>query len=67
MKVLAVKPGSIFGKLGIKRGDILERINGLELDIKRGMELFGQLKDQKDLRIDLVRRGQNKTMEYEIR
>jgi general secretion pathway protein C len=67
MKILAVKPGSIFSKLGLKRGDVLERINGLELDIRRGMELFSQLREQKNLRIDLVRRGINKTLEYEIR
>lgn len=67
MKVLAVKPGSLFSKLGLKRGDVLERINGLELDIKRGMELFGQLKNQKSLKVELVRRGQSKTLEYEIR
>lgn len=67
LKVLAIKPGSIFSKLGLKRGDILERINGLELDIKRGMDLFGQLRDQKNLRIDLVRRGKSQTLEYEIK
>ncbi len=67
MKILAVKPGSIFSKLGLRRGDVLERINGMELDIKRGMELFAQLRDQKNLKIDLVRRGKNETLEYEIK
>ncbi len=67
MKVLSVKPGSVVGKLGIRRGDILERINGQELDVKRGMELFNELKDQKSFSIDVVRGGQNKTLEYEIR
>jgi len=67
MKVLAIKPGSLFSKLGLQRGDILEKINGLELTIKSGMQLFGQLKDQKSIKIELVRRGQSKTLEYEIR
>ncbi len=67
MKVLSVKPGSIVGKLGIRRGDVLEKINGQELDVKRGMTLFSELKDQKNFTIDLVRGGQNKTLEYEIR
>ena len=67
MKVLAIKPGSIFSKLGLQRGDVLERINGLDLDIKSGMKLFGQLKDQKNLKIELVRRGEPQTLEYEIR
>lgn len=67
MKVLSVKPGSIISKLGIRRGDILAKINGQELDVRRGMELFNELKDQKNFTIELVRGGQSKTLEYEIR
>ncbi|MBI4197101.1 MAG: hypothetical protein HY539_04685 [Deltaproteobacteria bacterium] len=67
MKVLSVKPGSLVSKLGLQRGDILEKINGQELDVKRGMALFAELKDQKNFSIDLKRGGQNKTLEYEIR
>jgi general secretion pathway protein C len=67
MKVLAVKPGSIFSRLGLQRGDILEKINGVELTIEQSMALFSKLKSQKSFRIDLVRKGKNKTLEYEIR
>ncbi|MDO8493959.1 MAG: type II secretion system protein GspC [Deltaproteobacteria bacterium] len=67
MKILSVKQGSIFDKLGLQRGDILQRINGLELDVKRGFELFEQLKTEKNLTLDLVRKGSNQTLEYEIR
>jgi general secretion pathway protein C len=67
MKILSVKPGSVFAKLGLKRGDILNRINGVELDVRKGFEIFSQLKDQKSLSLDLVRGGANQTVEYEIR
>jgi len=67
IKILSVKQGSIFDKLGLRRGDILERINGMELDVKRGFEIFSTLKDEKKLTLDLVRQGQNQTVEYEIR
>lgn len=67
MKVLSVKPGSMFAKLGLKRGDILSRINGIELDVKKGFDIFTQLKDQKAFTLDLKRGGQSRTMEYEIR
>lgn len=67
MKILSVKQGSIFDKLGLQRGDILKSINGLELDVKRGFEIFGQLKDSSQLNVDLIRQGQNETFEYEIR
>lgn len=67
MKILSVKSGSVFGKLGLKRGDILQRINGMELDVRRGFEIFNQLKDQKSLTVDLIRQGTPQTFEYEIR
>lgn len=67
MKILSVKNGSLFAKLGLRRGDVLQKINGLELDIKRGFEIFNQLKDQKSITLDLVRQGQPTTLEYEIR
>jgi len=67
MKVFAVRPGSIFSKLGLKRGDVLQRINGVELDVKRGFEIFSQLRDQKSFTLDLQRGSGNKTLEYEIR
>lgn len=67
MKILSVKNGSIFAKLGLRRGDVLQKINGMELDVKRGFEIFNQLKDQKTISLDLIRQGQPTTVEYEIR
>ena len=67
LKLLSVRPDSLFAKLGLKRGDVLERINGIDLDIKRGLEIFNQLKEQKTLTIDIQRRGAPLTMDYEIR
>lgn len=67
MKILSVKNGSIFAKLGMRRGDVLQKINGMELDVKKGFEIFNQLKDQKQITLDLIRQGQPTTLDYEIR
>ncbi len=67
MKILSVKSGSIFAKLGLRRGDILQKINGLELDVKRGFEIFNKLKEENSITLDLIRQGQPTTLEYEIR
>ncbi len=67
MKIHSVKNGSLFSKLGLKRGDVLQKINGLELDVKQGFAIFNQLKDQKNITLDLLRQGQPTTLEYEIR
>lgn len=67
MKILSVRGGSLFSKLGLQRGDVLQRINGIELDVKRGFEIFNQLKDQKSLTVDLIRGGATQTFEYEVK
>lgn len=67
MKILSVKGDSIFAKLGMRRGDVLQKINGMELDVKKGFEIFNQLKDSKSIQLDVVRQGQPTTLEYEIR
>jgi type II secretion system protein C len=67
MKVLSIKPGGLASKLGIRRGDVLEKVNGQELDIRRGMELFSSMKDSKNFSLDVVRGGKNQTLEYEIK
>ncbi len=67
MKVLSIKPGSVVSKLGIRRGDILEKLNGQELDVQRGMELFSSMREMKNFSLDVVRGGKNQTLEYEIR
>lgn len=67
MKVLSIKPGSLPSKLGIRRGDILSKVNGQELDMKRGMELFSTMKDSKNFSLEVERGGKNQTLEYEIR
>ncbi len=67
MKVLSIRPGSLASKLSIRRGDVLTRLNGQDLDIKRGMELFGTMKDSKNFSLEVERGGRNQTLEYEIR
>lgn len=67
MKILSVKNGSLFAKLGLQRGDVLKKINGMELDVKKGFEIFNTLKEEKHISLDLIRQGQPTTLEYDIR
>lgn len=66
LKLLSVRQGSLFSKLGLQRNDVLERVNGQPFDMKKGMEIFGQLKDSDRISIDLIRNGQKTTLEYQI-
>lgn len=67
MKILSIKPGSVFAKLGLRRGDVLDKINGQQIDIKQGFKLFSELKEQTNFSLDLLRQGQSESYEYEIR
>lgn len=67
-KFVAIKRNSIYSKLGLKRGDVLQRVNGVSIETpEKAFQVFQQLKNQDSIVIDLVRGGVGKTLEYEIR
>lgn len=67
-KVFAIRPGSLFSKIGLQNGDVLKRINGIELvGPEQGFQAYQALKGETSIQIDLVRRNENKTFSYEIR
>ncbi|MBX7147846.1 hypothetical protein K1X76_02070 [bacterium] len=67
LRLLSVRPGSIFSNLGLNRGDVLLKINGEEMDMKKGLELFNKLKNESKITIDIERKNSPLTLEYEIK
>lgn len=65
-KLLNVKSGSLFDKLGLRRGDILKSINGRVLDIQSGLQTFNDLKNEAQFNLEIERRGVEQTYNYEI-
>lgn len=67
-KVSEVKPAGIFGMVGIKNGDIIQRINDFPVDSpEKAIQSFVSLKGQSRIRLNLVRDGQPTTFNYDIR
>lgn len=67
-RIFAIRPNSLFEKIGLRDGDVLQRINGNELaDPARAFELFEQLRNERQISVDLVRNGARQTLSYEIR
>ncbi len=67
-RIFAIRPNSLFEKIGLRDGDVLQRINGNELaDPARAFELFDRLRSEKQISVDLVRNGAKQTLSYEIR
>lgn len=67
-RLFAVKPDSLLTRLGLQNGDLIERINGLELTSPRqGMELYAELRDRPVIVVELLRGGARRSLRYEVR
>ncbi len=67
-KVYAIRPGSIYAKLGLQSGDLIKSINDLDLATPdKALEAYVKLKPASHLTLLLERRGENMTREYQIR
>ena len=67
-RVFAIKPGSVFEKIGLKNGDVIRRVNGVELtDPTKAITLFNELQNQGHIAVDLDRNKQSQSFSYEIR
>jgi general secretion pathway protein C len=63
-----VMPLGFFDKIGLQTSDILQRINGVELrDPSMVLSLMQQLRNERTVRVELVRNSQRQTLTYEIR
>ncbi|NOY87196.1 MAG: hypothetical protein GXP52_07860 [Deltaproteobacteria bacterium] len=67
-KVFNIRPNSLFMKLGMVNGDIIKRVNGLEISgPEQALQMFQQLKDESRITLVIERFRKNLTLHYEIR
>ncbi|MBI5055927.1 MAG: PDZ domain-containing protein [Nitrospirae bacterium] len=67
-KISEVVPGGIYQSLGLRNGDILLRINGLEIsNAEVAMQAMTALKGMNSVNLDIIRNDQNMSMTYRIR
>lgn len=66
-KLFSIQPGSVYSALGIQNGDVIQSINGLEINSpEKALEAYTRLKDAGNFDITLDRRGANVKMNYQI-
>ncbi len=66
-KIFAIKASSIFDQLGLKNGDVIERINGTTIDsIEKALPMMQMLKSESNIKIDIKRQGVKQTMNIDI-
>jgi general secretion pathway protein C len=67
-KLYAVRPSSVYAKLGFANGDTLHAINGMELNsMDKAMEVYSKVRDAQSLQVNVTRRGKPVTLSYTIR
>jgi general secretion pathway protein C len=66
-KLFAIRPGSLYSKIGIQNGDVIKRINGETINSPdKALEAYARLKGSNQIQIDLERGGAKKTLNYNI-
>ena len=67
-RISEIVPGSIYEKIGLQNGDVIQRVNAQEVDDPaKFFQLYQGLKTERNISIDLLRGGQRQTLNYEIR
>ncbi len=64
-KVVELKKGSLLQQIGLQVGDLIVRINEVELNSpEKALQIFQQVREASNLSLGLVRNGKPKTFEY---
>ena len=57
-KLYAIRPSSVYAKLGLTNGDTLQSINGFELtSADKALEVYTKLREATSLEVEITRRG----------
>ncbi len=67
-KLLSIKRGSLIHQGGLRDGDIIKRVNGIEIDSpEKAFEVYEQVRNEPLITVEIVRGGRGRTLSYEIR
>jgi general secretion pathway protein C len=63
-----IAPASFYEKIGLKYGDVLQQVNGVDIrDPGTMLTLFQQLRNEKTVKLDVLRSNQRTAMTFDIR
>jgi general secretion pathway protein C len=66
-RLFSIKPQSLVDRIGLKNGDIVQRVNGIEIsDPSTAFGLLQELQGHAQVRVDVMRNHQPVTLSYEI-
>ena len=66
-RLFSIKPQSLIDRIGLKNGDVVQRVNGVEIsDPSTAFGLLQELQGHAQVRVDVMRNHQPVTLSYEI-
>jgi general secretion pathway protein C len=66
-RLFSIKPQSLVDRIGLKNGDIVQRVNGVEIaDPGTAFGLLQELQGYSQVRVDVLRNHQPVTLSYDI-
>jgi general secretion pathway protein C len=67
-KVFSIRRTSALRQMGIKNNDVLTAVNGHDLsNTEKALEIYAKLQTDKSFTLEVLRNGEPKTLEYEVR
>ncbi len=67
-RISEIVPGSLYEKIGLQNADVISKINSQDVDDPaKFFQMYQNLKEERNISIDMIRGGQRQTLNYEIR
>jgi general secretion pathway protein C len=66
-KIFAIRPGTLYERLGVRNGDVITSINGHKLTTPdEALAAYQNLRDSTSFRLEVRRRGKPLTLTYRL-
>ncbi|WP_428266106.1 type II secretion system protein GspC [Haliangium sp.] len=67
-KLYAIRPSSVYAKLGLRNGDTISSVNGFDLSSPdKALEVYTKVREASNLSVSVIRRGKPMQLNYNIR
>lgn len=67
-RLFAIRQGSLFDKIGLRNGDIIQSVNGNDIsDPSRAMGLFQELRNESHITAKIIRNKEERDLSYTLR
>jgi len=67
-KLFAIRPNSLYAKLGLKNGDTIHSVNGMELNsMDAALRVYSKLRTATSLSVNATRRGKPVSLNYTVK